>query len=122
MGLAGKVDDGQFVAVLAGVDPLSGVVLRRAFGQKSVRGYEVTFSAPKSVSVLAAVADPAVRAEVHAAHEAAVDAELGYVQRHAQTRLRVAGEVVSVDVLGIAVGVFVSMCTGSWTRSYIATR
>ena len=90
LGLSGVVDDGGFVAVLAGVDPFSGVALGRGFGERSVRGYDVTFSAPKSVSVLAAVADPAVRAEVHAAHEAAVDAVLGYVQRQACTN-QVAG-------------------------------
>ena len=106
LGLSGVVDDGAFVSLLAGVDPSIGVPLGRAFGEKSVRGYDVTFSAPKSVSVLAAVADPATRAEVHAAHDAAVDAVLGYVQRHAQTRFRVEGEVVSVDAEGIAVGVF----------------
>ena len=105
LGLSGVVDDGQFVAVMDGVDPFSGVNLGRAFGEKSVRSYDVTFSAPKSVSVLAALADPVVRGEVLAAHDAAVDAVLGYVQRHAQTRFRV-GEVVSVDVAGIAVGVF----------------
>jgi conjugative relaxase-like TrwC/TraI family protein len=61
LGLSGEIDDGQFVSVLAGVDPSSGVALGRPFGEKSVRGYDVTFSAPKSVSVLAAVADPTVR-------------------------------------------------------------
>ncbi|MFN0090199.1 MAG: MobF family relaxase [Acidimicrobiales bacterium] len=106
LGISGVVDDGQFVAVMNGVDPFSGVGLGRAFGEKSVRGYDMTFSAPKSVSVLAAVADAEVRVEVLAAHDAAVDAVLGFVQRHAQTRFRVAGEVVSVDVSGIAVGVF----------------
>jgi hypothetical protein len=35
-----------------------------------------------------------------------VDAVLGYVERHALTRFRVEGEVVSVDAAGIAVGVF----------------
>jgi len=60
----------------------------------------VTFSAPKSVSILAAVADPSARAEVLAAHDAAVVAVLGYVQRHAQTRFRVEGVVVSVDAEG----------------------
>ena len=61
LGLAGEIDDGQFVSLLAGVDPSSGVPLGRPFGERSVRGYDVTFSAPKSVSVLAAVADPATR-------------------------------------------------------------
>jgi conjugative relaxase-like TrwC/TraI family protein len=100
------VDDEAFISLLSGVDPSTGAPLGRAFGESSVRGYDVTFSAPKSVSVLAAVADPATRAQVHAAHDAAVDAVLGYVQRHAPTRVRVEGEVVSVDAAGIAVGVF----------------
>ncbi len=106
LGLVGEIDDEAFVSVVNGVEPSSGVLLGRRFGEKSVRGFDVTFSAPKSVSVLAAVADPAVRAEVLAGHDAAVEAVLGYVQRHAQTRFRVSGEVVSVDAAGIAVGVF----------------
>jgi hypothetical protein len=106
LGLSGEIDDEAFVSLLSSVDPSTGVPLGRAFGEKSVRGYDVTFSAPKSVSVPAAVADPATRAEVHAAHDAAVNAVLGCVERHALTRFRVEGEVVSVDAAGLAVGVF----------------
>ncbi|MGD9751448.1 MAG: MobF family relaxase [Acidimicrobiia bacterium] len=106
LGLDVSFDDAEFVAVLAGIDPSSGVELGRAFGEGSVRGYDVTFSAPKSVSLLAALGDPTVQAAVHAAHDAAVGAVLGYVQRHALTRYRVDGEVVSVDAEGIVVGVF----------------
>ncbi|MGE4164115.1 MAG: MobF family relaxase [Vicinamibacterales bacterium] len=106
LGVAVSFDDGQFVAVLAGIDPSTGVDLGRPFGERSVRGYDVTFSAPKSVSLLAALGDASVRAEVHAAHDAAVDAVLGYVQRHALTRYRVDGEVMSVDAEGIVAGVF----------------
>ncbi|MGE3357607.1 MAG: MobF family relaxase, partial [Acidimicrobiia bacterium] len=106
LGLDMSFDDGAFVAVLAGIDPSTGVELGRAFGEGSVRGYDVTFSAPKSVSLLAALGDPVVQAEVHVAHDAAVDAVLGYVERHALTRFRVDGEVVSVDAEGIVAGVF----------------
>jgi Mg-chelatase subunit ChlI len=42
--------------------------------EKSVRGFDVTASSPKSVSVLWAVGDDWVRAEVVAAHDAAVAA------------------------------------------------
>ncbi|MGD9754265.1 MAG: MobF family relaxase, partial [Acidimicrobiia bacterium] len=106
LGLGVSFDDAQFVAVLAGIDPTSGVELGRPFGEGSVRGYDVTFSAPKSVSLLAALGGPAVQAGVHAAHDAAVDAVLDYVQRHALTRFRVDGEVVSVDAEGVVAGVF----------------
>ncbi|MGE0732613.1 MAG: MobF family relaxase [Acidimicrobiia bacterium] len=106
LGLDVSFDDAAFVSVLAGIDPSTGVELGRPFGEGSVRGYDVTFSAPKSVSLLAALSDPTVQAEVHAAHDAAVDAVLGYVQRHALTRFRVDGEVVSVDAEGVVAGVF----------------
>jgi conjugative relaxase-like TrwC/TraI family protein len=45
-----------------------------------VAGFDATFSAPKSVSVLFAIAEPSVRAQVVAAHVAAVeDAGLAYL-------------------------------------------
>lgn len=107
LGLNGvSFDPAAFVSVLAGMDPSGGVVLGRPFGEGSVRGYDVTFSAPKSVSLLAALGDAAIRAEVHTAHDAAVEAVLDYVQRHALTRFRVDGEVMSVDAEGIVAGVF----------------
>ena len=106
LGLNSSFDDDAFVAVMAGVDPSTGVELGRPFVERSVRGYDVTFSAPKSVSLFTAVADPVVAAEVYGAHDAAVDAVLGYVQRHALTRYRVDGEVMSVDAEGLVVGVF----------------
>ncbi|MEZ5231276.1 MAG: relaxase domain-containing protein [Acidimicrobiales bacterium] len=77
-----------------------------------MRGHDVTCSAPKSVSLLAALGDSAVQAEVRSAHEAAVDAVLGYVKRHALTRFRVDGEVVSVDAEGIVAGCFVRCVAG----------
>ncbi|MFN0028495.1 MAG: MobF family relaxase [Acidimicrobiales bacterium] len=106
LGLNSSFDDDAFVAVMAGVDPCSGVELGRPFVERSVRGYDVTFSAPKCLSLLAAVGDPVVAAEVYGAHDAAVDAVLGYVERHALTRYRVDGEVMSVDAEGLVVGVF----------------
>jgi len=51
----------------------------------AVLGYDVTFSVPKSVSVLWAIAKPNVRSEVEAALDAAVDAGFTYLQRHAAT-------------------------------------
>ena len=58
LGLNGvSFDDGAFVSVLAGVDPSSDTPLGRPFVERSVRGYDVTFSAPKSVSLLAALGD-----------------------------------------------------------------
>jgi conjugative relaxase-like TrwC/TraI family protein len=58
LSLTGEVNDAPFLAVMAGDDPSSGVRLGRRYGQDSVRGFEITTSAPKSVSVLSPSATP----------------------------------------------------------------
>jgi conjugative relaxase-like TrwC/TraI family protein len=106
LGLDGVVDDGAFLAVMAGLHPATGVRLGRRFGDSSVRGFDATFSAPKSVSVLFAVGDQQLRREVTESHDRAVDAVLGWIESQAHTRLRRRGHVVCVDAEGIGVGVF----------------
>ncbi len=76
LGLADKVVDSEgFEAILAGRDPASGTEL--VDHPVQVLGYDATFCAPKSVSVLYGLGSPAVMAEVRAAHDAAVAAALG---------------------------------------------
>jgi conjugative relaxase-like TrwC/TraI family protein len=106
LGLAGRVVDESFLAVMAGQDPATGSDLGRRFGDTSVRGFDATFSAPKSVSVLFGIGDPQFRREVTEAHDRAVDAVLGWVESQAHTRMRRQGHVVCVDAEGIVVGVF----------------
>ena len=106
LGLAGEIVPEAFLAVMEGRDPATGKELGRRMGEGSVRGYDATFSAPKSVSVLFALGDPEVRREVIESHERAVEAVLGWVEDHAHTRLRRRGHVVCVDADGIAVGIF----------------
>jgi len=106
LGLDGVVDDGAFLAVMAGLHPTTGERLGRRFGDSSVRGFDATFSAPKSVSVLFAMGDEQLRAQVTEAHDRAVDAVLGWVESQALTRLRRRGHVVCVDAEGIMIGVF----------------
>ncbi|MGN6275542.1 MAG: MobF family relaxase [Solirubrobacterales bacterium] len=84
LGLQGKVDSEQLTAMLTGTNPASG----EPFGMQHVQGgavpgFDLTFSAPKSVSLLWALGGSPVGAEVKAAHAAAVDAALGYMQREA---------------------------------------
>ena len=70
----------------------------RGFGDKSARGFGATFSATKSVSVLWALSpDPWVRAEVLAAHHAAVVAALDWVERHGAVTRRGTHGVDQVD-------------------------
>ena len=75
--LEGDVDPEAFVAVLSGFDPTGTWVRGRRYGEKSVRGFDVTCSAPKSVSVLWAVAPPAVREQVVGAHQRGRDCRRG---------------------------------------------
>lgn len=86
-----------------------------------MRGYDATFSAPKSVSVLFAVGDDEVREQVVEAHERAVDAVLGWVEDRAHTRLRRHGHVMCVDAEGTVVGLF-RQHTSRRTHAVIANR
>lgn len=106
LGLAGRLDAAAFHSVLSGADPDTGEQLGRRFGEKSVRGYDATFSAPKSVSVLLALGDENIQGEVIEAHERAVESVLGWVEAQANTRLRRNGHVIHVDAAGLMVGVF----------------
>jgi len=58
-----------------------------------IPGFDLTFAAPKSVSVLHGLAPEAVAAAVRRAHDAGVDAGLFYLQRHA-CGVRAAGRLV----------------------------
>jgi conjugative relaxase-like TrwC/TraI family protein/excisionase family DNA binding protein len=88
-----------------GHDPLTGQPLDRPYPRydsipaptgdastttprRAVVGYDLTFTAPKSVSVLWALADDQTRATVYRAHRAALDATLAFVEQ-AVVRTRV---------------------------------
>ena len=78
--------------------------------RRAVAGYDVTFSAPKSVSVLWALADPDTREAVLAAHRAAVAHTVALFEADvAATRTGVAtpdGAVAQVPVNGVAATAF----------------
>jgi conjugative relaxase-like TrwC/TraI family protein len=82
LGLEGEVAAGELEALLVGgTAPGSGEPLRLT--ATSVQGFDLTFSAPKSVSVLYAVGEEDVRRAVVDAHEQAVEQALGYLEREA---------------------------------------
>jgi conjugative relaxase-like TrwC/TraI family protein len=106
LGLYGEVDPAAFLTVMAGGNPVAGHDLGRHCGEGSVRGYDATFSAPKSASLLFAVGDEETRRHVVESHEQAVEAVLGWVEEHAHTRLRRHGHIMCVDAEGLVVGLF----------------
>jgi conjugative relaxase-like TrwC/TraI family protein len=109
LGAEGVVERDGFTRMLAGHHPLSGEPLRagrgtgsyrpapddgkvvdldsrRAGGKRGddrVRGFDLTFSVPKSVSLVWAFGEDDAKREVIAAIDAAVGEGLGYLERHA---------------------------------------
>jgi conjugative relaxase-like TrwC/TraI family protein len=106
LGLSGDVDDEDFLSIMDGRDPLDGTLLGTAHTERTVRGFDVTCSAPKSVSVLWAVGDDQVRKEVLDAHDAAVAAAFGWIEAHAHCRYRVNGEIWTDDADGLISAAF----------------
>jgi conjugative relaxase-like TrwC/TraI family protein len=76
LGLNGEVDPGALGDVLRGRDPRLGIPLTRAQGAPNVPGFDATFCAPKSVSLLYSLGDPTTSNEVRNAHDAAVSGSL----------------------------------------------
>lgn len=83
LGLAGEVDADGIVRLLDARDPSSGARLRQPLASGAVAGFDLTFRAPKSVSVLFGIAEETVAGEIRAAHQAAVAEALGYMEREA---------------------------------------
>lgn len=106
LGLSGAVDEDDFLALMGGVDPRTGQLLGSAHTETTTRGFDVTCSAPKSVSVLFAFGDEDARSQVVGAHDAAVSAVVGWIEEHAHCRYRVNGEVCVFDAEGIVVAAF----------------
>ena len=88
--LTGHVDGEALRRVLAGRDP-AGHVLRTSPVPVRVVGFDLTYSAPKSVSVLFGLGEPELRAAVRRAHDRAVREALAYVERTASAVRRGAG-------------------------------
>jgi conjugative relaxase-like TrwC/TraI family protein len=80
-----SVVGGDFIAVMDGRHPVSGQWLRpEGAGGGRAAGIDVTFSAPKSVSAVWALADPWQRETIEAAHTNAVQGAIGYMRDEIQ--------------------------------------
>ena len=85
LGLEGAVAPDQLPAMLTGHNPANGgpLGLRAVGGRGAVPGFDLTFSVPKSTSLLWALGDQDASAAVNAALDRSVDAALGYLEREA---------------------------------------
>ncbi|WP_420608268.1 MobF family relaxase [Novosphingopyxis sp.] len=105
LGLDGEVDRAAFAAGLRGELPNGERLGTVRNGEREHRpGWDVTFSAPKSVSIMAEVAGDR---RLVGKHDAAVRTALAYIERHgAATRLRQGGQVRQVETGKLAVATF----------------
>ena len=104
--VGGEVDHDGFMALMRGRNPMDGTVLRVVGPCSTVAAVDLTFSAPKSVSVLFAIADERTAGELLAAHERAVAQALGYLEREACFTRRGQGGAESVRGDGFIAAVY----------------
>ncbi|HEX6020819.1 MAG TPA: MobF family relaxase, partial [Solirubrobacter sp.] len=102
LGLESAVDDDALRAVLVGIAPRDGAPLRESASPVRVAGFDLTFSAPKSVSVVFGIGDVLVQRTVRGAHDRAV----GYLERSAAAVRRGAGGLVVEPADGLVAAAF----------------
>jgi conjugative relaxase-like TrwC/TraI family protein len=110
LGLSGETDAELLSRLFGqGLHPLTGAALGRRFGsdKDTVAGYALSFSPPKSVSVLWALAGEVVSDAVRAGHDAAVEAAVEFLQDHAAFTRRGHGGMVQEATRGYLAAVFV---------------
>jgi len=105
--VGGRVDERQLEALFArGLHPGTGERLGRTWRADAVTGFDLTFSAPKSVSALWALGNTDVAVAAMGAHRAAVEAGLAYLDTHAGLSRRGTDGVEQVKTEGLAVALF----------------
>ncbi len=108
LGLAGVVEADQLRALIEGRHPVSGDDLVKGLRGRTVRAFDVTFSAPKSVSMLWALGSPEAADAVMRAHIDAVDVAVRFLEsRAAVARQQVDGVRRRVGTGGLVVAGFV---------------
>ena len=110
-GLEGEVSAEELARLFDARHPRSGDSLGAPYavrdGFDRVTGWDLTFSAPKSVSVLWAVGGADIGMEVREAHAAAVRAALTYLEEHAAFSRTGKAGVRQVDTQGLLAAGFV---------------
>ncbi|MHB1854015.1 MAG: MobF family relaxase, partial [Acidimicrobiales bacterium] len=82
LGLSGRVDAEVYLGVMEGRDPATGAALVPLLDDR-LPGYDLTFAAPKSASLLWAFGEPEVAEAVRRAHSKAVAAALAIAEEEA---------------------------------------
>ncbi|HWE58034.1 MAG TPA: MobF family relaxase, partial [Acidimicrobiales bacterium] len=110
LGLLGEVESVGLARLFgAGCDPVSGEPLGRLVApeRRSVAGFALSFSPPKSVSILWGLGPDETAAEVRAGHDAAVLAAVEFLQDHAGFCRRGHAGIVQEATSGYVAAAFV---------------
>jgi conjugative relaxase-like TrwC/TraI family protein len=108
LGLSGVVEADQLRALVDGRHPVSGEDLLAGSRPRKVLAFDLTFSSPKSVSLLWALGSEEVSDIVAGAHREAVEVALAFLEEHgAVARVQEKGIRRRVKTWGWAVGGFV---------------
>lgn len=83
LGLTGEAGGKQFAALAAGFGPDGTAMVQNAGDPERVSGWDLTFSAPKSVSIAWSLAGEDLQKKIEAAQARAVDRALEFVEEHA---------------------------------------
>jgi conjugative relaxase-like TrwC/TraI family protein len=111
LGLEGEVERAHLRRILAAEHPKTGRALAGRRGGLRVPGFDLTLSAPKSVSLLWALGDAETRQAVRECHDRAVDAALGYMERQAAWVRRGAGGTEGRRAHGLIGAAFRHRCS-----------
>jgi conjugative relaxase-like TrwC/TraI family protein len=106
LGVGATVADGEVGRLLAGEDPASGALLGRSIAEGGVAGFDLTFKAPKSVSILFGIGEPGLADALRSCHEAAVSDALAYLEREACRARRGHDGVIQVQGEGFVAAAF----------------
>jgi conjugative relaxase-like TrwC/TraI family protein len=108
LSLEGPVTRSEFEAALKGIDPKTGERLAALGGrlQDHAAGWDMTFSAPKSVSVLWALSEPRDRTTIETAQRAAVTTATHYLEREAAWARRGKGGSTREPTAGLLMATF----------------
>ncbi|KCZ52163.1 MobF family relaxase [Hyphomonas pacifica] len=105
LALEGPVSKADFEAALNGHDPRTSTRLTQ-IGKSHAPGWDMTFSAPKSVSVMWALSSPAERVRIEAAHRQAVRAATTHLEDHHAFTRRGKGGAIREPVAGLTIARF----------------
>jgi conjugative relaxase-like TrwC/TraI family protein len=106
LGLGGEVGEDALRRVLEGLDPRDGSELRTSTSRARVAGFDLTFSAPKSVSILFGLADHEKQASVRSAHDVAVRKAVSHLERAAAAVRRGHAGAIVEEASGLVAAAF----------------